>query len=169
MIMICILPVRVKEQPEMFWSQLTESIKYGLLVFVPSDHGTYLDYVKTPTNWYDQRTRLLEWFCFCSQLKTADNKLNGSGGIILVPYSNPTQTCTLCISYFQHNSCQVGSLIVLLVHVSWGWKVPPQKCPLGTVCSYWLQTVCQLGTNSIPSHNTWSHLVKDPLGTQQES
>ncbi len=50
-----------------------------------------------------------------------------SWGIILVPYSNPTQTCTLCIWYLQHSSYQVGSLIALLVRVSWGWKVPPQN------------------------------------------
>ncbi len=52
--------------------------------------------------------------------------MNGSGGIILVPYGNPTQTCTLRIWYLQYSSYRVGSLIILLVHVSWGWKVPPE-------------------------------------------
>ncbi len=68
------------------------------------------------------------------QLKTADYN-SGSGRIILVPYINHTKTCTLCIWYLQHSPYRFGSLIVLLVHVSWGWKVPPQnqKCPLGSL------------------------------------
>ena len=52
--------------------------------------------------------------------------MTGSGGIILDSYSNPTHKCTLCIWCLQHSSYRVGSLIVLLVCVSWGWKVPPQ-------------------------------------------
>ena len=71
-------------------------------------------------------------FVFVFVVSSKQLIMNCSRGIILVPYSNPTQTCTLCSWYLQHSSYRVGSLIVPLVCVSWGWKVPPknQKCPL---------------------------------------
>ena len=44
------------------------------------------------------------------------------------------------ISYLQHNSYQVNSLVVLLVRVSWGWKVPPQ----GLIRNIGTESLCRV-------------------------